>query len=140
MTEFDPLTGDPLPKTQDVAAVTTDSTPDLTSLDTMPSEALRDLIRLVGGAIWGYALMDDTQKAEAARLKLYNLGMSSNEVSKVVPALDKWFDRTSGKAPQSVVMDVKDSRLDKLPIDQLIRLAAMLDEPVIISALPSSST
>jgi len=110
----------------------------LATLDTMNAEQLRGLILSVAGAIWGYAMMDDDQKAEAARLKLYNLGMSATEVHKVVPALDKWFDRTQGKAPQSIALDVKDTRMDKMPIDRLLRLAAMLDEPVIIAPLPTT--
>lgn len=108
----------------------------LDKLDSMDAESLRNLIRTVGGAIWGYALMDDDQKAEAARLKLYNMGMSASEVHKVVPALDKWFDRTKGKAPQSIALEVQDTRMDKLPIDKLLRLASMLDEPVVIAPMP----
>jgi hypothetical protein len=104
----------------------------LARLEGMTREELIALIKGVAGAIWGYALMDDIQKAEAARLKLYNLGMSASEVHKVVPALDKWFDRTEGKAPQSIALDVKDDRLDKMPIDRLLRLAAMLDEPAVV--------
>lgn len=78
--------------------------PKLPDLDHMTKEELIALVRCVGGAIWGYALDDNEQKAEAARLKLYNLGMSATEVHKVVPALDKWFDRTAGKAPQSIAI------------------------------------
>lgn len=110
----------------------------LATIDGMDAEGLRGLILKVAGAIWGYALMDDDQKAEAARLKLYNMGMSATEVHKVVPALDKWFDRTKGKAPQSIALDVKDNRMDKMPIDRLLRLAAMLDEPVIIAPMPTT--
>lgn len=113
--------------------------PPMDSLEAMSREELIALIKTVGGAIWGYALKDDEEKSEAARLKLYNLGMSSNEVQKVVPALDKWFDRTKGKAAQSIALNVKDDRMDKLPVDQLLALAKMLDEPIIISPLPSSS-
>lgn len=111
----------------------------LATLDQMDAEQLRGLIISVAGAIWGYALMDDDQKAEAARLKLYNMGMTATEVHKVVPALDKWFDRTQGKAPQSIALDVKDTRMDKMPIDKLLRLASMLDEPVIIAPMPKST-
>lgn len=109
---------------------------DISAIDSMDAPALRKLIRTVAGAVWGYALMGDDEKAESARLKLYNLGMSANEVHKVVPALDKWFDRTQGKAPQSISMDVRDDRMDKMPIDQLLRLAALLDEPILINPMP----
>lgn len=121
-----------------IAAQTVDnqSLLDLAAIDTMDAIALRDLIRTCYGTIAGYALLNDDEKAEAARLKLYSLGMTSNEVHKVVPALDKWFDRTQGKAPQSISMDVRDDRLDKMPIDDLLRLAAMMREPMIIAPMP----
>lgn len=128
-----------------VIATTTQQSPassplsgeELARLDDMSKESLINLIRSVSGAIWGYALMDDAQKAEAARLKLYSLGMDSSEVHKVVPALDKWFDRTQGKAPQSIAMTVKDDGLDKISTEKLIRLAAMLDDPMIIAPIPT---
>lgn len=109
---------------------------DISAIDSMDAESLRKLIRSVAGAIWGYALMSDEEKAESARLKLYNMGMTATEVHKVVPALDKWFDRTQGKAPQSISMDVSDKRLDKAPIDDLLRLAAMMKEPMLIAPIP----
>ena len=108
----------------------------LARLEQMTQQELISLIRRVSGAVWGYALLDDTEKAEAARLKLYNLGMSSTEVHKVMPALKEWFDRTSGKAPQSIAMKVEDNSLGKMATDKLLRLAAMLEEPVIIAPLP----
>lgn len=75
---------------------------DLTRLDSMSREELIALVKTVGGAIWGYVLDDDKQKAEAARLKLYNKGMTSSDIKDMVPALDKWFDRTMGKASQAI--------------------------------------
>lgn len=125
----------PKPIVVDDNAITLET---ISILQTLDKEALISLIQLVSGAIWGYALMDDEQKAQAARLKLYNMGMRATEVHKVVPALDKWFDRTQGKAPQSIALDVKDTRMDRLPIDKLLRLASMLDDPVIISPMPKA--
>lgn len=81
---------------------------DLASLESMTKEALISLIQRVGGAIWGYALKSDDERAEAARLKLYAMGMDSTEVHKVVPALDKWFDRTVGRAKQQIELTGKD--------------------------------
>lgn len=108
---------------------------DLSAIDTMDADSLRKLIRSVSSVIWGYALMDDTQKAEAARLKLYSMGMSAKEVYKVVPALDKWFDRSLGKAHQSIALDVKDDR-KQIAIEDLILLASKMREPVIIPPMP----
>lgn len=126
------------PDSSPIASANEISPADLARLDTLTREELLELIRKAAGAIWGYALMDDAQKAEAARLKLYNLGMSATEVHKVVPALDHWFDRTQGKAPQSVAMTVEDKGLSRIDTDRLIRLAGMLDDPVIIAPLPSN--
>lgn len=78
------------------------------NLGMLSKDQLIALIKRVSGAIWGYAMMDDAQKVEAARLKLYNLGMSSNEAREVVSALDKWFDRTQGKPKQQIEMTGKD--------------------------------
>ena len=51
---------------------------------------------------------------------------------KALPVMREWFDRSLGKAPQSIAMTVKDDGLGKLSTDKLLRLAAMLDEPLII--------
>lgn len=115
--------------------------PELEKLEGMSREELLTLVRMVYGAIWGYALADDTQKADAARLKLYNMGMSATEVHKVVPALDKWFDRTSGKAAQSIAMTVEDKGLGKLTTERLLALDAELckragEAPMIIAPMP----
>lgn len=114
---------------------------DLSRLEGMSKEELLTLIKRVSGAIWGYALQDDTERAEAARLKLYNLGMTSSEVHKVVPALDKWFDRTSGKAPQSLALTVENKGLSQLTDEKLLRLERELaritgQEAVLIAPEP----
>lgn len=104
---------------------------DLAALESMPREALLKLVQRVGGAIWGYALADDVERAEAARLKLYNLGMSATEVHKVVPALDKWFDRTLGKAAQVVSMNVTGSVENKIMLPATRRFLDSFIEPVV---------
>ena len=108
---------------------------DIARLETMSKSQLITLLKTLGGVV-GYALMDDEEKVRAAELKLYGLAMKSNEVHKVIPAIKEWYDRTKGKAPQSISLDVKDTRMDKLPIDKLLRLAGMLDEPVVVLPAP----
>lgn len=98
----------------------------LEKLEGYSKEELIALIKRVSGAMWGYALLDDEQKAEAARLKLYNLGMTATEVHKVVPALDKWFDRTVGKAAQSIQLD---ANMNVVTVNATIRFA---DQPIVI--------
>jgi hypothetical protein len=104
----------------------------LERLEGYSRDELIALIKLVSGAIWGYALDTREQKAEAARLKLYALGMDSNDISKVVPALDKWFDRTMGKAVQPIAQKIEvgmshDMKLamqemEALPTSALLRI------------------
>ena len=108
---------------------------DISRLETMSKSQLITLLKTLGGVV-GYALMDEEEKLKAAELKLYGLAMKSNEVHKVIPAIKEWYDRTKGKAPQSISLDVKDTRMDKLPIDKLLRLAGMLDEPVVVLPPP----
>lgn len=95
-------------------------------------EELMQLIKRIGGAVWGYALATDEEKAEAAQLRLYTLAMNTSETHKVIPALKEWFDRVKGKPAQSIDMNVKDERMDRMPIDRLLRLADMLDEDDIV--------
>lgn len=99
-----------------------------TRLESCSKRELIDLILKVNGAIWARAMMTDREAAECARLKLLHLGLEATDIGRAVPALDKWFDRTLGKAPQSIAMTVKDEGLSKVATDKLLRLAAMMDE------------
>lgn len=54
----------------------------------------------------------------------------------LVAAIRELLDRIDGKAPQSISMDIADKRLDKAPIDDLLRLAAMMREPMFIAPMP----
>ncbi len=56
----------------------------------------------------------------------------------LVSAIRELIDRVEGKAPQSISLDVQDTRMDKMPIDKLLRLASMLDEPVVVLPAPKS--
>ena len=95
-----------------------------------------NLIRCLPSTQIEYSLLTEPERAERAKMKLYSLGMDSTEVYKVVPSLEKWFDRTSGKAPQFIAMTVKDEGMSKIATDNLIRLAAMLDDPILIAPMP----
>lgn len=93
------------PSSAPIASISAD---DMAKLGGYSRDELIALIKTVSGAFWGYALADDSERAEAARLKLYGMGMSATEVHKVVPALDKWFDRTVGRAKQQIELTGKD--------------------------------
>ena len=106
-------------------------------LDNLSRDALIALVIRCNG--WQMALKTPAEIAEQFKTKLAMNAMSEKDMFKALPIMREWFDREMGEASQSVSLNVKDDRMDKLPIDQLIRLAAMLDEPVIIRPLISST-
>ena len=54
----------------------------------------------------------------------------------LVPAIRELWDRIEGKAPQSINLDVADRRMDRMPIDELIYLASLKREPLLIAEMP----
>lgn len=113
--EYDPLTGELLPKG---SAKPLDSV-----IEALPKIDITDHAALKTLAM--EALVEIVQTAP-------------RNVS-LVSAIREIIDRIEGKAPQSIALDVKDTRMDKMPIDKLLRLASMLDEPVIILPLPNKA-
>ena len=109
---------------------------DWETIKNMERGQLLAMIKAIGGACWGLWTLNEEERKEAADFKLYTLGMASNEVHKAIPSLKEWRDRTTGKAAQSIQLTVKDEGLDKLSTEKLLRLAALLDEPVLISPMP----
>lgn len=85
------------------------------------------------------ALIDDPAALRAlAKGKLVQIIANTDKPTiSLVPAIKELLDRVDGKASQSLTMDVVDKRMDKLPIEKLLCLAAMLDEPVIIAPIPN---
>lgn len=141
MNDIDPFKNfTPRKNPEPVTAVTdTVSLPTLTQLENMPRAALHSLLQRVCAARWGeIALMDEDASYDAVCLKLLHGGLTQADVWKALPSLKEWMDRRKGKPAQSIALDVSDTRMDRLPIDKLLRLAAMLDEPVIIAPMPSS--
>lgn len=129
------------PKTSPGQSAAPVSADDLAKLGGMTREELIALVMRVGGAIWGYALADDTQKAEAARLKLYAMGMSATEIHKGVPALDKWFDRTVGRVKQQIELTGKDGEpLSIRLIEAQQRLLKNVTPPPLLLEQVTSST
>ena len=127
MDEFDPLTGDPLPKSNGSAkAITTDSSPidaqTLETLHSMTQEQLITLINRISGAMWGIGLKTQDEIAEAFKLKLAIGGMTEKDMFKALPVMREWFDRSLGKAPQSIAMTVESKGIDKLSDERLLRL------------------
>lgn len=127
-----------------VAALSNDNAltaSDLSVLDTMDAVALRELIRRVGGAVWGVGLMSKEQIAEAFKLKLAIGGMAEKDMFKALPVMREWFDRELGKASQSIAMTVEDKGITKLSDERLLRLERELSrvtgsEAIIIQPEP----
>ena len=108
---------------------------DIERLQALTKSQLIALMTKLGGII-GYALKSEEEIDEAMMLKLAYSGLTENQVHKYLPAIREYYDRRKGKPAQSISMDVKDTRMDKLPIDKLLRLAGMLDEPVVVLPPP----
>ena len=80
--------------------------------------------------------MDDDACRKLCREELV-IALRNNRGKSVVSNLaNALLDRIDGKAQQSIALDVKDDRLDKIEVDKLIRMAAMLDDPILIAPMP----
>lgn len=78
-------------------------------------------------------LNDPSALRNLAKSALVEIVQAAPRNVSLVAAIKELLDRVDGKAPQSISMDVKDTRLDKMPIERLLKLASMLDEPVLIA-------
>ncbi len=82
-------------------------------------------------------LADPAALRDLARGKLVQILHSTTKpTTALVPAIKELLDRIDGKPSQSVALTVKDEGLSKIATDKLIRLAAMLDEPLVIPPMP----
>lgn len=110
----------------------------LAHLDSMDAEALRKLIQRVSGAMWGIGLKNLEEIADAFKLKLAIGGMTEKDMFKALPVMREWFDRSLGKAPQSIAMTVENKGLGRLTDEKLLRLertlARMTGEDAVIIA------
>lgn len=79
---------------------------------------------------------DATALKELATQVLVEIIQKSPRNVSLVAACRELLDRCVGKAPQSIAMEVKDSRLNASQLDDLIRLAAHMREPLIIPPMP----
>lgn len=145
--QFDPLTGDPLPKFNPelgVGSVTSSSAisnDEFQHLESMSKEGLIGLIQRVSGAMWGIGLKTQDDVAEAFKLKLAISGMAERDMFKALPIMREWFDRSLGKAAQSIAMTVEDKGLSKLSDEKLLRLERELarltgQDSIVIAPMP----
>lgn len=118
---------------------------ELSRLESMSNADLIDLVKRMACQCGLVASMSDEETAQAmlytlAETALKPIVMGPNvkaDIQSRMNAIDKWLDRKKGKPVQSLDMNVKDDRMNKMDIDRLIRLAAQLDDPVIIPPMPS---
>lgn len=156
MTEFDPLTGDPIAKAFKQQQPTDQSPPisasDLARLDGMSREELVKLIRTVSGAGWGnigntgadlisHYLRTHDEVSEAIKLRLATGGLTEKDMFKALPLMREWMDRQTGKPAQSIAMTVKQDDLSKMSTDRLLALERELArlngvEALVIAPLP----
>lgn len=68
--------------------------------------------------------------------KLVAIAATMPPNGQALPILREIMDRLEGKPAQTVAMTVKDESLDKVSTEKLLRLASMLDEPLVIAPMP----
>lgn len=96
---------------------------DTAILANLDKDALIALIQRIGAARWGeVAGMDDNAIESAFRLKLAHGGLTQADMFKALPVMKEWFDRTLGKAPQSIAMKLEVNPLGKMQTDRLLVL------------------
>jgi|HubBroStandDraft_4_1064222.scaffolds.fasta_scaffold622957_1 hypothetical protein len=120
---------------------------DIARFDSMSADALRDLFKrlysVFGGDAVALALKTPEDLAEAFKLKLAIGGMRQQDMFKALPIMREWFDRSLGKAAQSVAVTVKDDAFSKMSTDKLIALERELSrltgqDALVIAPLPKS--
>lgn len=119
---------------KDKTALEASTEPEDSELLGMSQEALIALVRRCNG--WQMAIKDRDGIAEAFKLKLAMSGFAEKDMFKALPIMREWFDREMGKAAQSVSMKVEVNALDRMETEKLLRLAAMMDDPMIIAPMP----
>lgn len=117
------------------------SASELAKLGDMSKDELIALINRVSGAIWGIAMMSKDERIEAAKLKLWNAGLTQPDIFKALPALREALDRETGKPAQSIAMKVETDAISKLSDERLLRLERSLaqmtgEDAIIIAPLP----
>lgn len=114
---------------------------DAAKLEEMTKNELIELLMRIGGAVCGIAMQTPEEIAEAFKLKLAINGLGERDMFKALPIMKEWFDRTMGKAAQSVSLTVKDEGLGKLSDERLLRLERELarvtgQDAVVIAPMP----
>jgi len=110
--QFDPLTGDILPRTTapQTPALSPDTSPterEIALLATLPDGELKDICKRVLNARWGeVAMMTRQERLEAGNLRLWHKGLTGDDVNKWLPALREGFDREVGKSVTPIAQKI----------------------------------
>lgn len=147
MPQYDPITGELLPESNaqrvQNSAVTADKAQSplpaetLAALETMGRDELLTIFKRIYSAGWGkrgltgdllitMALKTPEEVSEAFKIKLAAGGFGEDDMFKALPIMKEWFDRSLGKAAQSIAVTVKDEGLGKLSDARLLRLESEL--------------
>ena len=118
---------------------------ELSRLESLTNAELIALVKRMACQCGLVATMSEEETAQAMLDTLANTALKpiimgvnvKADIQSRMNAIDKWLDRKKGKPVQALDMNVKDDRMQKMEIDKLIRLAAMLDEPIIIPPMPA---
>ena len=144
--EFDPLTGDPLPKASAASfgsqhELDAPTASQMAMIEKLPPE-LQTLCKRICGARWGIvADMTPDAIAEAMKLKFAHGGLTQADIFKALPACREWFDRQLGKAAQSIAMKVEVHPVSKMSTERLLEIEQKLaritgQEALIINPMP----
>lgn len=113
--ELDPLTGDPIAKSDAEIAVSKVASVDLSAIDTMPIDELRTLCKRMACQCGLIARMTREETAQAmldtlaeTALKPIVMGLNMKaDIQSRMTAIDKWLDRTEGKATQRIEQKIE---------------------------------
>jgi len=107
--EFDPLTGDPLPKSAPEFILDAKkqngriSDLELSQLDSLPKEALISLIQRISAARWGEILLLSPEATYQAIIdKSAYMALTTDDVNAFVKASTQYMERTKGKVADRV--------------------------------------
>lgn len=98
--EFDPLTGDPLPK-HSKPPETAQDTPDLSALEGLSKDELIALVGRMARQCGMVACMTEEETAQAMLDRLAHVALTAG-VKDAVGAINAWLDRVQGRPTQRI--------------------------------------
>lgn len=98
---------DMLHQIEGVTKSASDSSPDLSRLDSMTPDELKSLIKRISGARWGeVALMSADERYAAIIDKAAYLALTASDVNEFIKAGTQYMERTKGKVADRIEQSV----------------------------------